>query len=100
QALARKFSFSDRLRYYWPEPKVKAALDLLLQNLSEVTIPLSLLSQYLPLQYRRIRQGKIRNSPVSLILDKIMEVTGSYAFATGANIPNVHSARLTDSPHT
>lgn len=100
QALARKFSFSDRIRYYWPEPKVKTALDRLLKNLSPIEIPLSLLSQYLPVQYRRVREGKIRNNATSLILDKIMEITGSYAFATGVNKTEVPSANLTDSLHT
>lgn len=47
--LARKFSFSDRGGSARPE--VQESLGLLLANLAEVTIPLSLLSQYMPVQY-------------------------------------------------
>jgi D-tagatose-1,6-bisphosphate aldolase subunit GatZ/KbaZ len=40
------FSFSDRIRYYWSEPKVHEALQTLLTNLAEVNIPESIISQY------------------------------------------------------
>ncbi len=82
QAFARKYSFSDRIRYYWPHLSVQKALTLLLNNLSENSIPLSLLSQYLPDQYHAVREGRIRNHPTELILSKIKEVIAIYAEAT------------------
>ena len=49
RAFKRKYSFSDRLRYYWTDTQVQTALDKLLKNLSEKPLPLSLLSQFAPI---------------------------------------------------
>jgi D-tagatose-1,6-bisphosphate aldolase subunit GatZ/KbaZ len=84
QAFARKYSFSDRSRYYWPVPEVQAALARLLRNLEENPPPLSLLSQFAPVQYGRIRAGRIANSPRAIILDRIGQVLEEYAYACGA----------------
>ena len=83
QCLARRYSFSDRIRYYWPAPPVQAALDQLLENLSARPIPLPLLSQFLPEQYRRIREGQLANHPQALLLDKVRAVLEEYAQACG-----------------
>jgi D-tagatose-1,6-bisphosphate aldolase subunit GatZ/KbaZ len=80
---ARKYSYSDRSRYYWPHPDLRSALQRLLTNLEASPAPLTLLSQYLPAQYRAVRNGAIRNAPAELIRHKIREVTGDYAFACG-----------------
>ena len=82
-SFSRKYSFSDRIRYYWPNPGIKKSLDKLIKNLSKKTIPLSLLSQYMPAQYNKVREGRLINTPTELITDKIMEVTGIYSFAAG-----------------
>lgn len=81
--LARKYSFSDRSRYYWPVPEVHFALSRLLQNLGDQPLPLTLLSQYLPLQYGRIRSGAVSNNPRSILLDKVRSVLSDYAYACG-----------------
>jgi D-tagatose-1,6-bisphosphate aldolase subunit GatZ/KbaZ len=81
QAFARKYSFSDRSRYYWPVPAVQAALAKLLENLAARPLPLSLLSQYMPAQYQRIREGKLADDPRALILDKVTAVLSDYAWA-------------------
>jgi len=80
---ARKYSLSDRARYYWPQPKVKAALQRLLANLTAHPAPVSLLSQYLPDQSAAVRGGSLSNDPVSLIQHKILEVIDHYAQACG-----------------
>jgi D-tagatose-1,6-bisphosphate aldolase subunit GatZ/KbaZ len=46
QALKRKYSLSDRARYYWPEPEVQNALATLMNNLGNKVLPYSLLSQF------------------------------------------------------
>jgi len=86
---ARKYSYSDRSRYYWPRPELQTALQRLLANLAEHPPPLTLISQYLPVQYTAVREGRISRQPVDLIHDKIMEVTASYAAACNAerNLP-------------
>lgn len=80
---ARKYSYSDRSRYYWPQPAVQQALQRLLGNLAEYPAPLSLLSQYLPKQWEDIRAEKLLNDPVKLIHSWILEVIDNYAYACG-----------------
>jgi D-tagatose-1,6-bisphosphate aldolase subunit GatZ/KbaZ len=80
---ARRYSFSDRCRYYWPDPSVQKEIDLLLSNLSSFEIPLTLLSQYLPNQYETVRAKAIRNQPESLIEDRIRQVLRVYSVACG-----------------
>ncbi len=79
----RKYSFSDRCRYYWPLPELEQAIALLLNNLSGREIPLSLLDKQLPFQAELIRKGAILPGPRALIHSKIMEVTSLYSKACG-----------------
>ncbi len=79
---ARKHSYSDRIRYYWPHPEIEQALKKLIANLKETLLPLSLVSQHLPNQYWAVRNGKIRNDPEDLIHHKIGEILKDYAYAT------------------
>ena len=81
QSLARRYSLSDRLRYYWATPAVQESFAALLANLQGQPIPLSLLSQYLPVQYQRVRAGTLPNSPQAVLEDKIAEVLSDYAQA-------------------
>ena len=78
---SRHYSFSDRIRYYWPEKRVQISLNRLLKNLQSVEIPLSLLSQNLPGQFHRIRSGVLTNEFERIIQDKIMQVLEDYDFA-------------------
>ncbi|GAC1682515.1 MAG: tagatose-bisphosphate aldolase subunit KbaZ [Candidatus Acidiferrum sp.] len=80
---ARKYSYSDRSRYYWPQPSVVAALRRLIDNLIAHPAPVSLISQFLPLQSAAIRAGIVPNHPEELIRSKILEVNDVYAFACG-----------------
>ncbi|GAB4362856.1 MAG: tagatose-bisphosphate aldolase subunit KbaZ [Calditrichia bacterium] len=81
QRLARKYSYSDRIRYYWPHPTAEKALKILLSNLSQNPPPLNLISSFLPHQYRSIREGIIRNDPYDLIYHKIRETLQGYVDA-------------------
>jgi D-tagatose-1,6-bisphosphate aldolase subunit GatZ/KbaZ len=81
--LARKYSFSDRSRYYWPAQAVQQALARLLANLEKYPAPLTLLSQFLPEQYKQVRLGLLENTPRMLIHSKIMAVVDDYAYACG-----------------
>jgi D-tagatose-1,6-bisphosphate aldolase subunit GatZ/KbaZ len=84
---ARGFSFSDRSRYYWPQAEVRAAVERLLDNLSAHSIPLALLSQYLPVQYPAVREGTLANDPRALIGAGIGNVVDAYARACGMGGP-------------
>ena len=81
--IARQFSYSDRARYYWPNPEVQAAILRLIANLHTNPAPISLISQYLPTQAEQMREGRLRNEPLELIQSKILEVLDGYAFACG-----------------
>jgi D-tagatose-1,6-bisphosphate aldolase subunit GatZ/KbaZ len=81
--LARKYSYSDRARYYWPQPAVAAAVQRLIDNLTAWPAPVGLLSQYLPRQAEAVREGQVANQPRQLIRHRILEVIDQYAFACG-----------------
>jgi D-tagatose-1,6-bisphosphate aldolase subunit GatZ/KbaZ len=83
QHIARVYSLSDRIRYYWPNAEISKALTVLLENLREHPAPLPLLSQYLPRQAEAIRAGTISNDPVSIIHDKVRESLARYSDACG-----------------
>ncbi|SFJ63531.1 D-tagatose-1,6-bisphosphate aldolase subunit GatZ/KbaZ [Amycolatopsis sacchari] len=83
QRLARRYSYSDRSRYYWPQPAVAAAVDRLFHNLDTVGIPLPMLSQHLPDQYRRVRTGELSTSARALVIDHVRDVLRDYAYACG-----------------
>lgn len=83
QRLARRFSYSDRVRYYLPNPKVVAALETLFTNLDEVGIPEPLISQYLPKQFDRVREGELRPTARDLAIDRVRDAIRPYANACG-----------------
>ena len=85
QQFARLYSLSDRCRYYWSDPILQEALQRLLENLQYHTLPLSLISQFMPNQYEQIRQRRISNSAEELIKDKIVEVLEIYRLATSSS---------------
>ena len=80
--LKRKYSFSDRCRYYMPVPEVEAASERLIANLRANGIPLNLLSQFMPIQYTKVREGLLENDPVALIEDRITNTIDEYLYAT------------------
>jgi len=79
--LSRKYSLSDRIRYYWQVPMVRGAIALLLNNIRQVPIPLTLLSQYLPRHYLKIREGRLTASPEELIQASIRMILKDYSEA-------------------
>lgn len=81
--LARRYSLSDRCRYYWPQPEVAEALERLLANLRTHSVPHALLSQFLHDQLEKVQAGAIANDPVALIHEKIRDVLRQYAYASG-----------------
>ena len=79
RAFKRKFSLSDRSRHYWTRPEVQASLDKLLANLGESPLPLGLVSQYLPIQYKKIRDKELEMTPEAIVLDHIETVLSDYS---------------------
>jgi D-tagatose-1,6-bisphosphate aldolase subunit GatZ/KbaZ len=81
QRLQRQYSYSDRIRYYWQEPEVQAAVNTVLSNLEETKIPDTLISFTMPEQYSAVRAGLLRPEPRELIIDKIRGAIRPYAVA-------------------
>jgi D-tagatose-1,6-bisphosphate aldolase subunit GatZ/KbaZ len=77
------YGFSDRVRYYWSNPRITKAVASLFQNMTRYGIPLPLLSQYMPVQYEAVREGRIPCTPRHLVKSKIMEILDKYAEACG-----------------
>lgn len=86
QAFKRRYSYSDRSRYYLAQPEVRKAMTQLLDNLDNVAIPLPLISQYMPQQYDKIRDGALKCSATNLLFDKMYLVLDKYhkAIAEGS----------------
>ncbi len=89
QQFARMYSYTDRSRYYWNTLKLRHALEKLFNNLRTHTIPSTLLSQFLPVQYKKVRTGLLSNAPMDLILDKITQVITDYTYACGYSSPQM-----------
>ena len=76
--LARGYSYSDRVRYYWPDSQIDEAFERLVRNLADEPIPLPLISQYLPLQYVKVREGDLSATPRELIINHIQDILQQY----------------------
>ena len=77
----RRFSYSDRIRYYWNHRSISEAVRRMFDNLSALEIPLPLLSQFLPAQYRAVQQASTVPEPRSLAIAHVMQVTAVYSRA-------------------
>ena len=80
-ALARKYSFSDRARYYIGQPVVTEAMDKLFANLKEYPIPMNMLHQYMPITYNKVRDGEIALDPKELAMDGVSNFMADYEYA-------------------
>jgi D-tagatose-1,6-bisphosphate aldolase subunit GatZ/KbaZ len=74
QSFKRKYSLSDRIRYYWVQPEVQAALNRLMRNFGEATLPNSLLQEF---------AGVANSTATQLIEHKIDRVLENYLSACG-----------------
>ena len=74
QAFKRKYSLSDRARYYWVQPKVQGTFERLMKNLNAMHLNHSLLSQFV---------GETDLTAVQVIQLKIDRVLESYRAACG-----------------
>lgn len=75
------FAYSDRCRYYWHQSEVQEEVTRLLDNLSSMPIPLTLISQYFPVEYRAIRNGELAATSEQVIEYHIQQVLRLYADA-------------------
>mgnify|MGYP003320886004 CR=1 FL=1 len=74
QAISRKYSYSDRCRYYLCNPAVESAIEKLFANLDSMDIPMGMLKQYLPYQYIRVRDGRVQKRARDLVKDNVVMI--------------------------
>jgi D-tagatose-1,6-bisphosphate aldolase subunit GatZ/KbaZ len=74
QAFKRKYSLSDRIRYYWSQPVVEDSRSRLMENLGNEALPNSLLEPF---------AGTTDLTAAQVIANKINRVLENYLFACG-----------------
>lgn len=83
--LQRHFSYSDRIRYYWPHADATAAVNDLLNRLEGRKIPETLISQYLGTLYPAVVSGKVEATPHALLVEAVRIVVRTYGKAAGTH---------------
>lgn len=83
--IKRKYSFSDRCRYYFAEQTIEETIDKLFSNLNQVKIPLNLLHQYMPMQYYKVRDHKLSSQAKELAKDCVTVLVEDYNYAVKHN---------------
>jgi D-tagatose-1,6-bisphosphate aldolase subunit GatZ/KbaZ len=84
QRLQRHFSYSDRIRYYWPDPRAAGAVERLMKRLEGRAIPETLISQHLARVYPAVVAGKVAAEPRALCLAAVDAALDPYYTAVGA----------------
>jgi D-tagatose-1,6-bisphosphate aldolase subunit GatZ/KbaZ len=81
QRLQRHFSYSDRIRYYWPDARAAAAVDELLARLPD-EIPETLISQHLARLYPDVVEKRVAPKARDLCLAAVDAALAPYVTAT------------------
>ena len=79
QEILRTYSYSDRIRYYWSDEKVAAALSDLITGMRTNPLPQTLVSQ----AFMGLEFGEIPTGPDHLIAQHIQRCVGRYFEAAG-----------------
>ncbi|MGI6722066.1 MAG: class II D-tagatose-bisphosphate aldolase non-catalytic subunit [Anaerovoracaceae bacterium] len=83
--IQRKYSFSDRSRYYTSLPEVVDSMNRLFANLDSIEIPVMMIHQYLPLQYPKVRDGALEPKARELAKDNVKILVEDYNYAVKFN---------------
>ena len=84
QRLQRHFSFSDRIRYYWANPKAQAAVDRLFARLGDRIVPEPLVGQHLGALEPAVAAGALVARPRDLAIAAVRRVLTLYDTACRA----------------
>ncbi|MEP0521101.1 MAG: class II D-tagatose-bisphosphate aldolase, non-catalytic subunit [Hyphomicrobiales bacterium] len=77
--ILKSYSYSDRIRYYWSDKKVAAALGSLIETLQKESVPQTLLSQ----AFMGLEFGEAPRCPKALIEQHIQRCVRRYFSAAG-----------------
>lgn len=79
--LQRKYSFSDRSRYYMSREEINLCINKLFDNINSCNIPLGMIKQFFPNHYLKIRNNKLLNDSKHLVKYNINDVLDDYNYA-------------------
>ncbi|MBR0035143.1 MAG: class II D-tagatose-bisphosphate aldolase, non-catalytic subunit, partial [Synergistaceae bacterium] len=79
--LARKYSYSDRCRYYFSLPEIRNSITKLFANIDSVEVPAGLFSQFMHRQYRKVMDGMLPMKAAALVKDCVAECAEGYNYA-------------------
>ena len=74
KAFKRKFSLSDRIRYYWTHPLVQDAFTKMIINLNQISLPRPVLNQYVPDICAKNKNELETITPEVVLLSKVKNV--------------------------
>jgi D-tagatose 6-phosphate 4-epimerase len=80
----RHYSYSDRIRYYWPEEAIAKAVSDLLAVFEGKSIPETMISQHLRGLYPGVRTSRVEPTAIGLILGAIDLVLEDYFAAASS----------------
>jgi len=79
--LQRKYSFSDRSRYYMAHEEIEMCIKRLFKNINSFKPPLGMIKQFFPNHYLKIRNNELSNDSEHLIKSNINNVLDDYNYA-------------------
>ena len=77
-AYARRYSLSDRCRYYMDDVDIVSALDQLILNIDRIDLPFGMISQYFPAQKERLHAAGGKVTAEQLIKEHIKDLIDTY----------------------
>jgi len=82
QRLQRHFSYSDRIRYYWPDTRAQVEVNALMARFTGRSIPETLISQHLARLYPDVVSARLKAVPPDLCLAAVNAALDPYYSAT------------------
>ena len=79
--LQRKYSFSDRSRYYLSLKEINESIDKLFENIDSFDIPMGIIKQYCPNAYSKIRLKQTKKDAQNIVKSNIYDVIDDYNYA-------------------
>ncbi|MBQ6511871.1 class II D-tagatose-bisphosphate aldolase, non-catalytic subunit [Methanobrevibacter sp.] len=83
--LSRKYSFSDRSRYYMSRGDIESSIDNLFNNIDSCDLPLGLIKQFFPNAFMKILEEDYPLDSKSLVKSNVIDVVEDYFHATKAS---------------
>ncbi len=81
--LQRHYSYSDRIRYYWPHPTARETVARLMDRLGDRPLPHPLVSQFLGGLFPAVERGEVPARAHDLLIAAVQHVLARYEYACG-----------------